>query len=46
MFQDIINKQGNCLDVRDDISENYYLSHVFLLIYSLWCLNLRNYSSC
>ena len=23
MLHDIINEQGNCLDVRDDISENY-----------------------
>ena len=28
------------LEVRDDISEKYYFSHVFLLISSLWCLSL------
>ena len=26
------------LEVRDDISEKYRFSHVFLLISSLWCL--------
>ena len=26
------------LEVRDDISEKYYFSHVFLFNSSLWCL--------
>ena len=31
MLHGIINEQGNCLDVRDNISEkNEYFSHVFL----------------
>ena len=31
MLHGIINEQGNCLDVRDDISaKNEYFSHVFL----------------
>ena len=28
------------LEVRDDISEKYFFSHVFLLISSLWCLSI------
>ena len=44
MLHDIINEQGHCLGVRDDISgKNKYISHVFLAkVSSLWCLNLRN----
>ena len=31
MLHNIINEQGHCRDVRDDISEkNDYFSHVFL----------------
>ena len=37
-LHDIINEQGNCSDISDDISEKYCFSHVFLLISNLWCL--------
>ena len=43
MLHEIINEQGHCLDIRDDISGKHeYISHVFLAkVSSLWCLNLR-----
>ena len=30
MLHGIINKQGNCLDVRDGVSEKILFSHVLL----------------
>ena len=42
MLHGIINEQEHLFDVRDDISgKNEYISHVFLKVSSLWCLNLR-----
>ena len=29
MLHGTINKQGECLDVRDDISERFFFLHVF-----------------
>ena len=35
MLHGIINEQGNCLDVRDDISEKKNIFHMFPIIFSL-----------